>query len=628
MFIIGTAGHIDHGKSSIIIRLTGIDPDRLPEEKNRGMTIDLGFAYFDTTEGKRIGIVDVPGHERFVRNMIAGAGGIDAVLMVVAADDGWMPQSQEHLQITRLLGVKYGIIALSKIDLVEPSWAELVAEDIKDKVRGTFLESAPIVRVSSETGEGFDRLKKEVETLAQKMAEREDIGKPRLYCDRSFVIQGIGGIVTGTLRGGAMSVGQEVAVYPNRRKGKVRSIQSHNEDVGTAEPGQRTAIGFTGIDREYLGRGVVVSNQKIVGAYPDDPVFAMQLELISESPIIVEDRRRLLLIVGTTEIEGEVRLYDDEPITPGQAALIYFKPFDPIMAFVGDRYIVRLPTPTVTVGGGMVLDILDRFPRKKEQENFRYLEKRLELSPENLITSELEKKKHIRLPDDFHFSDFCDSDLESRVKKMESEGVLEKFAGKYFDKELIKKTGSKIIANVEKMLALEPHRDGLPIDIIQDISGFSPDELDTYLEYLSASGKVIKKGNRYDLPERKLEVKGELKRLADTIEKELLADRFSPPRLSEISRKGKAYNDAVRFLINAGIVVNIGNDIVFHKEAWDEIIDRMRDLLNSRGEFAVGDLRDRLNTTRKYIVPILEETDRIGITLRDGDRRIKGEHFE
>ncbi len=628
MFIIGTAGHIDHGKSSIIIRLTGIDPDRLPEEKNRGMTIDLGFAYIDTSDGKRIGIVDVPGHERFVRNMIAGAGGIDAVLMVVAADDGWMPQSQEHLQITRLLGVKYGIIALSKIDLVETSWLELVEEDIRDKVRGTFLENAPIVQVSSETGEGFDQLKSEIEQLARKMVEREDVDKPRLYCDRSFIIQGIGGIVTGTLRGGALSVGQEVAVYPNRKKGKVRSIQSHNEDVQKTEPGQRTAVGFTGIDREYLKRGVVVSNQTIVEKYPDEPVFAMHLELIPESPVIVGDRRRLLLIVGTTEIEGEVRLYGDNPVTPGKSDIIYFKPFEPIMAFIGDRYIVRLPTPAVTVGGGMVLDILDRFPRKKERADFEYLRRRTKMTPDSLIAGELEKKKYIKLPDDFLFSVYRDADFAKKVKEMTREKILEEFSGSYFDKAKITQIGKKIVSGIERKLESEPHRDGLPLDIIREISGIQSGELETYLEYLNAAGKIIKKGNRYDLPERKLEVRGELKKAADEVEKLLLSQKFAPPRLSEITSKGKDYNDAVRFLINSKRAVKIGADIVFHKDAWDEILKTVRDLLNSGDEFAVGDLRDRLDTTRKYIVPILEETDRLGLTRRDGDVRKRGDNFE
>ncbi|MCX6830468.1 MAG: selenocysteine-specific translation elongation factor, partial [candidate division Zixibacteria bacterium] len=298
MFVIGTAGHIDHGKSSLIIRLTGIDPDRLPEEKQRGMTIDLGFAWYDTEGGKRIGIVDVPGHERFVRNMIAGAGGIDAVILVVAADDGWMPQSQEHLQITRLLGIKCGIVAISKIDLVEKSWVDLVEEDLRDKLRGTFLENAPLVKLSSVTGEGIEELRDQIEILAKKIVEREDIGRPRLYVDRSFVLSGMGGVATGTLRDGLLKVGQEVAVFPAKRHGKIRTLHSHNQQVDIASPGQRTAVSLTGIDKEYLIRGGVISLPNLVDNFHTEGALALSVSLIPESAVSLEDRRRVLLILG------------------------------------------------------------------------------------------------------------------------------------------------------------------------------------------------------------------------------------------------------------------------------------------------------------------------------------------
>ncbi|MFQ6008847.1 MAG: selenocysteine-specific translation elongation factor, partial [Candidatus Zixiibacteriota bacterium] len=255
MIVVGTAGHIDHGKSSIIKRLTGTDPDRLPEEKARGMTIDLGFAFYRTTSDEEIAFVDVPGHERFVKNMIAGAGGIDVVMLVIAADDGWMPQSQEHFQIVRLLGIRNGFIVINKIDLVQNDWLELLQQDIRTKVKGSFLEDAPILMVSAETGEGFEQLQNYLNSLPKKIAVARDIGKARLFIDRSFVRPGIGGVVTGTLRGGSLSVGQTVSVWPSMATGKIRSLQSNNQDVHTAHPGQRTAVSFTGIDKEQLRRG-------------------------------------------------------------------------------------------------------------------------------------------------------------------------------------------------------------------------------------------------------------------------------------------------------------------------------------------------------------------------------------
>ncbi|MFH2035995.1 MAG: selenocysteine-specific translation elongation factor, partial [Candidatus Zixiibacteriota bacterium] len=329
MFILGTAGHIDHGKSAIIKRLTGTDPDRLPEEQERGMTIDIGFAFYDISNNQRVGIIDVPGHERFVKNMISGAGGIDAVLLVIAADDGWMPQSQEHLQIIKLLNVRYGLIALSKIDLADPSWVELVTADIEEKVKGSFLEGAPIIPLSSITGEGFDRLKEEINKLAEKVVVRDDIKKPRLYVDRSFILPGMGGVVAGTLRGGTFETGQNVAVFPAKKTGKVRIIQSHGEKIEKAYPGQRTSLSLTGIDKEFLGRGNLVSTSEIIEEYPNEPVLAISAELLTESAVILENRRKLLMILGTTEVEGEIRLFGEKPIIPGDRGIIFFKPFQP-----------------------------------------------------------------------------------------------------------------------------------------------------------------------------------------------------------------------------------------------------------------------------------------------------------
>lgn len=628
MFIIGTAGHIDHGKSSIIMRLTGIDPDRLPEEKNRGMTIDLGFAYYDTGSGQRIGIVDVPGHERFVRNMIAGAGGIDAVMLVIASDDGWMPQSLEHFQIVKLLGIKYGIIALTKTDLAESSWTDLVEEDIRDKVGGTFLEKAPIVRVSSETGEGFDRLREEIEKLSQEIVVREDIGKPRLYCDRSFVLKGIGGVVTGTLKGGGLRTAQEVAVFPSRTKGKIRSIQSHNKDVDRAEPGQRTAVGFTGIEKENLVRGGVVSTIPIVNNYPDCQVFAIDLKLLDNSPVIVEDRRRLLMIVGTTEIEGEIRLFGDIPITPGNSGLIFFKPFEPVMSFIGDRCIMRLPTPQVTVGGGVLLDIIEEFPRKKELASYNYLQERRELTPENLIESELHKKSYVVLPDDFRFTVFDDMGLKDIFENAVKEGKVEPYSGKYLDGIAVGEISKKIVRGMKRAFEREPHLNGLSLDMMTELSGLKPSRLEFYLDYLTDKKEIVKKGNRFDLAGRTLEIKGALKEAADKIEKALLAEPFAPPRLSELTEKGKESEQAMHYLLNSGAVYRAGKDIVFHAEAWVKLISGIRELINKKGEITVADIRDAFKTTRKYAVPILEECDRIGMTERNGDSRTRGDKFE
>ncbi|MBD3403133.1 selenocysteine-specific translation elongation factor, partial [candidate division GN15 bacterium] len=376
MIVIGTAGHIDHGKSSIVRRLTGADPDRLPEEKQRGMTIDLGFAFHKTIGGQDLAFVDVPGHERFVKNMIAGAGGIDAVMLVIAADDGWMPQSQEHFQIVRLLGVRHGLVVINKCDLVQDDWLELLEADIAEKVDGTFLQDAPVLRVSAVTGDGFDQLTDQLNALASALSARRDFGKARLYIDRSFVRPGMGGVVTGTLRGGGLTTGQTVGIWPFRATARVRTLQSQGQDLDTVQPGHRTAVSFTGIEKEQLVRGGCVSDRTDLRYFADHPVLALNVEMLPEAAVSLQDGREVLLLLGTSEMTGEIRVFESDAIAPGQKGLAFFRPEEPMFGYVGDSCIIRLPTPMVTLGGGRLLDHMSRFPRRKELAGLAYLRER------------------------------------------------------------------------------------------------------------------------------------------------------------------------------------------------------------------------------------------------------------
>jgi len=628
MFVIGTAGHIDHGKSSIILRLTGIDPDRLPEEKERGMTIDLGFAWYDTEDGQRVGLVDVPGHERFVKNMIAGVGGIDALILVVAADDGWMPQSQEHLQIARLLGIKHGLVVISKIDLVEESWVDLVEEDIRDKLKNTFLSDAPIVRLSSETGAGFENLKKEINSLAGRMTSREDIGKPRLYVDRSFVLPGMGGVVAGTLRGGTFSAGMEISVFPARRKGKIRVLHSHNENVESSSPGQRTAVSLTGIDKQYLKRGSVVSTPEIVENCPDRVVLAMSVELIEESPVSIRDRRRLLLILGTTEVEGEARVFDADKIKPGESGIIFFKPFQPVLSFIDDRYIVRLPTPAVTVGGGTILDILDRFPRKKEKSKFGYLKDRTGLTLDKLIDTEFLKNHAVNFKRDFLFSGYSISDINIKLSERKNRSEIIEHAGRAYRNADLKEIGAKIENALKDYLKENPHTNGLGIDKIARQAGYPIVSIEPFLELMVQNSRLIKKGNLYDLPNRSVSVRGEIKKAADQIEETLLIAEYAPPSIKELIGADKTKKEAFEYLIVAGRVVKIGSNLAFHVDKWNSVLDTIYNMLENNETLTVASLREKLNSTRKYTLPILEETDCLQITERQGDIRIKGDRFD
>jgi len=611
----------------MITRLTGIDPDRLPEEKERGMTIDIGFAYYDTPDGQRIGIIDVPGHERFVRNMISGAGGIDAVLLVIAADDGWMPQSQEHFQIVRLLGLKHGLVALTKIDLVEPDWLDLVESDIREKLRGSFLEKAPVIRLSSVTGDGFERLRREIDTLAERVVLREEIGKPRLFIDRSFVLTGMGGVVTGTLRGGRLDTGQDIAVYPSRKQGKVRSLQSHNEQIETARPGRRTSISLSGIDKEHLGRGKALSSPEIVQAYPDDLVIAAEISIIAESPIVLNNRRRLLMILGTSEIEGEIRMFDTPEIRPGEKGIVFFKPFDPLLAFIGDRFILRLPTPQDTVGGGIVLDLLDRFPRKKERPRFDYLGSRRELSAESLVMTALNKSSFI-YERDFLFTGYARETIGETIGKLVKDGLLDKYHKGYYDVAAIGTLTERIAAGMKSYLDRQPHHDGLPVNVISGQTTAKIADLETLLELMCDKGILVKKKNRFDLAGRQVKAGGEIKEKAEELERRLAYDKFKPPAVSEITGGDKAGKEALDYLLTTERVVKVTSEVVFHREAWNEILDTIRDTITAGESLTVSALREKLGTSRKYTVPILEYTDRLGITRRQGDIRIRGENFE
>ncbi len=628
MFVIGAAGHIDHGKSSLINRLTGIDPDRLPEEKRRGMTIDLGFAWYDMTDGQRIGIVDVPGHERFVRNMIAGTGGIDAVMLVVAADDGWMPQSQEHLQITKLLGIKYGLVVITKIDLVEKSWVDLVEEDLKEKLKGCFLEAAPVIKVSSITGEGFDVLKLEIEKLAGSITSREDIGKMRLYIDRAFVLAGLGGVVAGTLRGGVLKIGQEVAVFPARKRGKIRTMQSHNQQVELSYPGQRTAVSLTGIEKEELARGNVVSLPEIVENYPDDAVLALSVSVITEATVSVNDRRRLLMILGATEVEGEIRLFDKTAINPGENGIMFFRPFEPVLAFIGDRFILRLPTPQITIGGGIVLDLLSEMPRRKDIKRYIYLQEREDLACRNLIQSSLSKSLFVDHEKDFLFSNYSSSAIMATINEMIQNGICQMYDGKLFRPDDLKGVKDNIIAVLTSFFEAHPHIDGLSFDEIVALAKVGASTMEIIMRLMHDEKLLVKKKNRLDLPGREITVRGELKKTAELISSELLKSGFTPPTIEELIGGERLRREAFDFLAASGVIVKIGGGMAFHRDSWQRILGFIMEIFDSGEQLTVSHFRGKLASTRKYVVPILEETDRLGITERQGDIRIKGAKYD
>jgi len=612
VIVVGTAGHIDHGKSAIVKRLTGVDPDRLPEEKARGMTIDLGFAFYETGDDQQIALIDVPGH----------------VILVIAADDGWMPQSEEHFQITRLLGVTQGLIAINKIDLVEPDWLELLEQDVIDKVAGSFLEGAPIFRVSAETGEGFEELAVHLDTLPSRVASQRDIGKARLGIDRSFIRTGIGGVVTGTLRGGELKIGQTVGVWPGRVTGKVRTLQSNGRDVETAMPGQRTAISLTGVDREQLVRGGVISARTELGYFTDHPVLALSLETLPNAPVAVSDRRRALLIVGTTEVEGELRLFERKNIKPAETGTVFFRPDEQIYALVGDHFILRLPTPMVTLGGGTVLDHLERFPRRKQLREMEYLKDRTTPGLQSLVLSELRKLILAHRDSLLQHANVDAAEIETTVADLMREKKVGATGEYLFDIDVLKARTEALLDKLKTALSEQPHLKGLSLDQFGRLAPALRPVLPGLVSYLVEEKALVSRGDLYDLAGRGMSLRGVIKQVHDEILAALHQNKYDPPRLSQLASGGKIYQQAIKYIIDSGEGYKCGSDYLFLSEVWSEIINYVRDHLSQTERLTVPDLRERFGFTRKFAIPLLEEFDRLGLTERSGDFRIKGKRFE
>lgn len=628
MIVIGTAGHIDHGKSAIVTRLTGTDPDRLPEEKSRHLTIDLGFAFRPLQDGSTAAFVDVPGHERFVKNMIAGAGGIDVVMLVIAADDGWMPQSEEHFQVVRLLGIKHGLIVINKCDLAEPDWVDLQEEDIREHVAGSFLAEAPLFRVSAQTGDGFDKLAEYLDSLPSQVSTERDIGKPRLYIDRSFVLLGIGGVITGTLRGGALSVGQTVTVWPGLHRGKIRSLRANDAEVDMARPGQRTAASFSGIEKELLHRGGVVTAHLDQEYFARRPVLALSVKLIPGAAVPLENRRRVEVLIGTSEAEGELRIMDKQSIQPGDEGVVLFVPDDPTLGLIGERYIMRLPTPMVTLGGGQILDHLKTLPRRKNYDQYGYLIQRADWNLRNLVVTELQKVLLADGDDLLAHASVSSTAIGEEVKRLLDSKVLGRFKGKLYHRESLDAAIERFLLRLAGYLEQHSHLRGIPREQVQQLSPYDSTTTMVLLDYLLEKGRLIRVGDKYNPTGRTVELKGKIRQAHDEIIRLLDGDPYTPPKLADLAGRGKDYREAIKFIVESGEGYKCGADFVFPLMAWEEIIEFVRHHLNETGKLAVADLKERFGITRKWAIPILEETDRLKITRRDGDYRTKGPDFE
>jgi selenocysteine-specific elongation factor len=628
MFVIGTAGHVDHGKSSLILALTGIDPDRLPEEKLRGMTIDLGFAWLPLPDGTEVGIVDVPGHERFVKNMIAGVGGIDAALLVIAADDGWMPQTQEHLEILELLGVTEGVVVINKTDLVKEDWLNLIEEDIKQKLKGTSLEDTVIVKTSATQKTGIDELNKQIQRLVSRLSVRKDINKPRLYIDRVFTMTGMGTVVTGTLIDGSFKAGQEVEITPQGIKTRIKNLQQHKKQVESSGPGTRVALNLIGVEKEKIKRGNVVINP---GTAILTTFLNVKINMIPDALFSLKQGSELLFMLGTSEIFGRLMLLDPgiqnfEPLLkPGQGGFARLKLKEPVLARVGDHFILRLPTPAKTLGGGVVLDIFPSRLKKKDKELVNFLARRENLDLSELILTELKKVDYLSRTDILSASLFSSEEIESTLISLESKKEIVAKKNLVIDKGKWEKLLSQILERVNKKHKDKPFVYGLRISELVSRMNFKEKIIAEGVEYLLTTGKLIQKENLLALPEHQPQLNEKQSLLAKNILMKFEVNRFSPPTKGELLEENSDYQKILLFLLQQGELIELKEGVLYRTEDFRDITAKIKDFILENGPSTVSQIREHLNISRKYAVPILEKLDESGITLREGDKRILSE---
>ena len=635
--IIGTAGHVDHGKTALVRAMTGVDTDRLKEEKERGISIELGFAFLNLPGGRRAGIVDVPGHEKFIKNMLAGAGGFDLVLLVIAADEGVMPQTREHLDIIQLLQVNKGIVVLTKCDLVEQEWLDLVKEDVKDFLKGTVLENAPVAAVSAVTREGISELLDLIDQTVKGIEPKAVLGQPRLPVDRVFTITGFGTVVTGTLLSGVIKVGDVVEVQPEGLSARIRSVQVHGEKVETAEAGQRVAVNLAGLDVEQIERGSVVAGPKMI---KPSQRLDVRLLLLNSAARPLKNRARVRFYLGTRETLGRVVLLDREELEPGSMVYAQIVLEEQAVPVKGDRFVIRSYSPMRTIGGGVVIDPSPKRKHKRfRDEVLSALATRERGTPAEIVQHFLDGNSSLLLP----------AEVAAGTGLQEKE-VLEAASVLANEKKvkLISGDGKSYLVSIEvytrwleeiKKMAAGFHRE-FPLRV-----GYPKEELRSR-KFQSFTNKTFqlllsemeKEDTIRVLPQAvalkdfetgpDTEQKGQIQQIGQIMNEA----EFLPPSWADLigtlginEAKG---SELLQYLLRTGKIVKVAEELYFQKNILEEAVTKVTSYLRERGEITVGELRDLLKTSRKYALPLLEYFDREKLTRRVGDKRLPGRALE
>jgi selenocysteine-specific elongation factor len=621
MFVIGTAGHVDHGKSALVQAMSGIDPDRLQEEKDRGMTIDLGFAWLQLPGGTEVSIVDVPGHERFIKNMLAGVGGIDLALLVIAADEGVMPQTREHLAILDLLGVQRGVIAVTKSDLVEPDFLDLVAADVEEVVKGTTLDGSPLVRCSAVTRDGLDEL---LAVIEQRLAETEpkrDLGRPRLPIDRVFTVAGFGTVVTGTLIDGTLSVGQEVEVVPAVEGGhltalrsRVRGIQTHRSKVEQSQPGTRTAANLANVEPAQLSRGQVVTTPGWLRPSEAVDVRLKALESLSRP---LRHNLNVTFHSLAAEAPARLRLLEVDELLPGDETWAQVRLYKPAAVLKGDRFIIR--DANDTLGGGVIVETqAKRHPRRRPGV-IAALERQQTGDPAETVYAAIAAAEPAELRTVLSRTDLPADAAAEAVGALVSGGRIvilgDGDARTAYTSGGFERLRLATQSAVEAYLAQNPLRAGMGREELRSRLGLPQRLFNAALDVMTARGDVADAGGAVATPGWSPQLSAAQQQAADAFLAALRSEPYSPPT------EGRPSDDVVAYLVDAGLVVDAGGT-AFAREAFDDMTAKVVDALQQQDAITMAQVRDMLGSSRRYVQPLLEELDRRHVTMRRGDERL------
>ena len=642
MATIGTAGHVDHGKSTLVTALTGIDPDRLAEEKARGMTIDLGFAWLTLPSGREASIVDVPGHEDFIKNMLAGAGGIDVALLVVAADEGVMPQTDEHLTILDLLRVRSGVVALTKADLVDAEWLELVRADLAERLAGTTLERAPIVTCSAVTRAGLPELLTALDTALDAAPARRDLARPRLPVDRVFTAAGFGTVLTGTLQDGRLRVGQEVELLPDGRRGRIRGLQTHKRAVEEGLPGSRLAVNVAGVAKADAHRGDVLA---LPGTVPVSYALDVALEVVPSAPHALPHNAELEVFVGAAQTPARLLLLEAAELAPGASGWAQLRLAHPLAALRGDRFILRQPSPSLTIAGGTIVDVQARRHKRGDPAVLARLAALAHGDPADLVLTALRPAVRgstsggARKPGGYggrdlaalaHATGLQKDDVSAALADLEARDAITRCGDFVYDAEHWRRLRSDALALLTAHHRQYPLRAGMPREDWRARLGLSPREAAAVLAALAAAGDVAEvsgegaagRGALVRLAGHQPQLTAEQERAVERMLARFQSAPFAPPTRAEV--EAELGPELVAALLDRGTLLRAGDSLLLEPATYAEAVRRVVAHLRAHGRLTVAEARDLLDTSRKYMLPILELLDEQRITRRQGDDRVLG----